>query len=183
MSAPGRFIVFEGLDGAGTTTQARRLAEEGCVVGILDLDCGHSRSYNLQSIVVVSSQSCSDTGPRIRTYVVSWNASTVQVKVTESSLGSDIAVVCSSFEPYHCLALITWHSDSFDIAQREFPLRVLIAVCRRFREPCHCVPVVLRHAFTISISQSHFVLSNGITRIGSVEYAIHIRALNCFLDC
>ena len=85
-------------------------------MGILNLDCCHSRSYDPQSIVVVSSQSCSNTGPRIRTYVVSWNASTAQVKVTEGTLGSDIAVVCSSFEPYHCLALIMWHSDSFDIA-------------------------------------------------------------------
>ena len=85
-------------------------------MGILNLDCRHSRSYNLQSIVVVSSQSCSNTGPRISTYVVSWKTSTAQVKVTESTLGSDIAMVCSPFEPYHCLALIMWHSDSFDIA-------------------------------------------------------------------
>jgi hypothetical protein len=85
-------------------------------MGILNLDCCHSRSYDSQSIVVVSAQSCSNSGPRIRTHVVSWNASTVQVKVTESTLGSDIAVVCSSFEPYHCLALIMWYSDSFDIA-------------------------------------------------------------------
>src|ERR1700694_762668 len=83
-------------------------------MGILNLDGCHSRSYDPQSIVVVSSHS--NTGPRIRTYVVSWNASTAQVKVTESTLGSDIAVVCSSFEPYDCLALIMWHSDSYDIA-------------------------------------------------------------------
>ena len=76
-----------------------------------------------------------------------------------------------------------WHSDSFAIAKPELPLRVVITVCRRFREPCHCLPVVLRHTFTISISQSHFILSNGITRVGSVDYAIHIRALNCFLNC
>jgi hypothetical protein len=81
-------------------------------MGVLDLDCCHSRSYNLQSIVVVWSQSCSDTGPRICTYVVSWNTSTAQVKVTESTLGSDMALVCSSFEPYRCLARIRWHSDS-----------------------------------------------------------------------
>src|SRR3984893_356308 len=135
-------------------------------MGILNLDGCHSRSYDPQSIVVLASHS--DTGPRIRTYVVSWNASTAQVKVTESTLGSDIAVVCSSFEPYDCLALIMRHSDSLDIAQPELPLRVVITVCRRFREPCHCVPVVLRHTFTISISQSHFVLSNGITRVCSV---------------
>ncbi len=75
-------------------------------MGILNLDCCHMRSYDPQSIVVVFLQSCSNSGPRIRTYVVSWNAPTVQVKLTESSLGSDVAVVCSSFEPYHCLALI-----------------------------------------------------------------------------
>ena len=66
---------------------------------ILNLDCCHSRFYDPQSIVFVSSQSCSDTGPRVRAYVVSGNASTAQVKVTEETLGSDIAVVCSSFEP------------------------------------------------------------------------------------
>ena len=27
MTAPGRFIVFEGLDGAGTTTQSQLLAD------------------------------------------------------------------------------------------------------------------------------------------------------------
>ena len=85
-------------------------------MGILDLDCCHSQSYNLQSIVVVSSQSCSDTGPRICAYVVSWNTSTAQVKVTESTLGLDMALVCGSFEPCRCLALIRWHSDSVDVA-------------------------------------------------------------------
>ena len=85
-------------------------------LGILDLDCGHSRSYNLQSIVVVSSQSCSNTGPCICTYIVFWNTSATQVKVTETTLGSNIAMVCSSFEPFRCLALIEGHSDSFDIA-------------------------------------------------------------------
>jgi hypothetical protein len=84
--------------------------------GILNLGCCHSRSYDPQSVVVVSSRSCSDTGPGIRTYVVSWNASTAQVKVTESTLSSDIALVCSSFEPHHCLALIMWHSDTVDMA-------------------------------------------------------------------
>src|SRR6266853_74279 len=116
-------------------------------LGILDLDCGHSRSYNLQSIVVVSSQSCSNTCPCICTYIVFWNTSATQVKVTETTLGSNIAMVCSSFEPFHC------------------------------------IPVVLRHAFTIRISQGHFVLSFGITGIGPVECAIHIGALNWFLDC
>ena len=151
-------------------------------MGILDFGCGHSRSYNLQSIVVVFSRSCGDTGPRICTYIVSWNTSTAQVKVTESTLGSDLAVVCSSFEPYRCLARIMWHSDSCDIAEAEFPLRIVIAVCSSFREPCHCVPVVLRHSFTIGISQSHFVLSSGIARFGLVDCAIQICALNCSLD-
>ena len=85
-------------------------------MGILNLGFRHSRSYNPQSVIVVFSQTCSDTGPRVRTYEVSWNASTAQVKVTKSTLGSEIAVVCSSFEPHHCLALIMRHSDSFDIA-------------------------------------------------------------------
>src|SRR5437867_4383401 len=69
-------------------------------------------------------------------------------------------------------------SRQLDTRRRASPLLASV-----FREPCHCVPVVLRHAFTICISQSHFVLSNGITHVGSVEDAIHIRALNCFLDC
>src|ERR1700731_3705174 len=151
-------------------------------MGIFDLACCHSRSYEPQLIIVIFSQSRRNSGPRIRTYVVSWNSSTAQISITESTLGSDIALVCSSFEPYHCLTLIVWHSDSFHIAKPELPLRFAITVFCRFREPCHCVLVVLRHAFAVSISQAHFVLSNGITRVGSIECAIHIRALNWFLD-
>src|SRR6267143_1226996 len=45
-------------------------------MGILNLGCCHSRSYDSQSVVVVVSKSYSDTGPGVRTYVVSWNAST-----------------------------------------------------------------------------------------------------------
>src|SRR5437588_13090905 len=151
-------------------------------MGIRDLAGCHSRSYEPQSIIVVFSQSGRNSGPSICTYVVSWNSSTAQVSITESTLGSDIALVCSSFEPCHCLVFIKWHSDSFHIAKPELPLRFVITVCRRFREPCHCVLVILRHTFAISISQGHFVLSNGITCVGGIEYAIHFRALNWFLD-
>ena len=91
-------------------------------MGIRDLAGCHSRSYKPQSIIVVFSRSGRNSGPRICTYVVSWNSSTAQVSITESTLGSDIALVCSSFEPYHCLALIMWHSDSFHIAKPELPL-------------------------------------------------------------
>src|SRR4029077_5786641 len=95
----------------------------------------------------------------------------------------DIAVVCGSFLTQNRLALILWESHSFDIYKPELPPRVGVTVCCRFCETCECLRGVLRHAFTISISQSHFVLSNGITPVGSVEYAIHIRALNCVLNC
>ena len=152
-------------------------------MGILDLACCHSRSDEPQLIIVVFSQSRRNSGPRVRTYVVFWNSSTAQVCITESTLGSDLALVCSSFEPCHCRAFIMGHSDSFYIAKPELPLRFVITVFCRFREPCHCILVVLRHAFAVSISQAHFVLSNGITRVCSIECAIHIRALNWVLDC
>src|SRR5207245_10218137 len=134
-------------------------------MGIRDLAGCHSRSYEPQSIIVVFSQSGRNSGPSICTYVVSWNSSTAQVSITESTLGSDIALVCSSFEPYHCLALIMWHSDSFHIAKPELPLRFFITVFCRFHEPCHSVQVVLRHAFAVSRFQSPFVFSNVIALI------------------